>query len=141
MKDVVKKFSKAAQPILDLCAGTSGTASACMMVTKHRRFVGCENDATCYAASMASIVEAPARKIISEKLGTVRSERVQGVPEMGLEAGKRSRRSDVFLFGILHLDIPRRRPFRCTLPVFCRTGSTIELYFKLTVSFQYQGGM
>lgn len=56
MKGHVTRLSKAWHLAKDLCAGTLSVASPCMMFSKHRRFVGCQNDAGCFNAYVLCVV-------------------------------------------------------------------------------------
>lgn len=40
LKDIITKFTKTIELIVDLCAGTFSAASACLMLAKQRCFVG-----------------------------------------------------------------------------------------------------
>lgn len=47
MNDVVHKYSKRSQMVLDAFTGTLSAAKACILVDKHRPMVGGEKDVDC----------------------------------------------------------------------------------------------
>ena len=52
LKYLINKFTKAGDLVVDTCAGTFSTMTACVTMDKHRRFIGTDKDPNC-----ASIVE------------------------------------------------------------------------------------
>lgn len=76
-RDIVFKFSKPGQAVLEPRVGTFDTVKACMMAPKHRRRVGCGTDAVCCDESMASVVEAVARQVLNGELTIARSKKAQ----------------------------------------------------------------
>ena len=44
LKYLISKYSKPGDTVMDPCAGTASTMHACMLLDKHRKFVGCEPD-------------------------------------------------------------------------------------------------
>lgn len=55
MKDILPKCSKPDQRMLDAFAKTLYTEMGCLLLNNHRRFLGCNKDASCLQKSMPSI--------------------------------------------------------------------------------------
>ena len=49
MKELVEKFSQPEELVVDLCSGTFSTALGCLLLSKYRKFIGCERDAECFS--------------------------------------------------------------------------------------------
>lgn len=47
LKYLINKFCRPGSLVVDACAGTYSTMTACMALGKHRRFVGCDRDESC----------------------------------------------------------------------------------------------
>lgn len=65
MMDIIEKFTKPGDLVVDPCAGTFSVAMACMLMPKHRKFVGCDKDDSCLENSMTSLVALFARQILN----------------------------------------------------------------------------
>lgn len=63
MMDLVSKFTKPGELVVDNCTGTSATAKPCMLLPQHRRFVGCAKDSDCFQEVLPSVVEVFPRQI------------------------------------------------------------------------------
>lgn len=55
MKDIVWKFSKPDNLLLNVFAGTFSAAEFSLLLDKHRRLVGCEKDGDCVEKLMAGV--------------------------------------------------------------------------------------
>ena len=47
MKELICKYSKGGDIVVDMFGGTFSTAKACLELPEHRIFVGCDNDSSC----------------------------------------------------------------------------------------------
>lgn len=47
VKDIVKKYTKPGNLVVDACAGTFCVANGFMLLPKHRSFTGCKVDVSC----------------------------------------------------------------------------------------------
>lgn len=88
MINLILKFSKAGEVMLDTRAETFATRKTCMLAPKHWRFVGCESDKACFEASISSATEVFEIKALNEEPGIFKTERVQAVAKIYLEAAK-----------------------------------------------------
>lgn len=68
VKDIVRTFSQPVHVVLDPCVGTFATAKACMMLPRHRRFIGCEMDTGCCHKSCIYMVETILRQGLNQEL-------------------------------------------------------------------------
>lgn len=48
MMDLISKFSKAAELVVNTCIGNMATAKAFMQLRELRQFAGCEKDSACF---------------------------------------------------------------------------------------------
>ena len=49
MKELIEKFSQPEEFVVDLCSGTFAPALGCLLLSKYRKFFGCERDAECFS--------------------------------------------------------------------------------------------
>ena len=49
MKELIEKFSQPEELVVDLCSGTFSPALGCLLLSKYRKFIGCERDAECFS--------------------------------------------------------------------------------------------
>lgn len=56
MKDLVGEFSRLGDVVMDFCAGIGPTAKICILLDKHRKFVGCNVDSELLTAAEAGLV-------------------------------------------------------------------------------------
>lgn len=68
MQDIVEKFFKPGKLVVDLFSGKFATAKMCLDLPRHRRFLCCEADTECFAASTEELVETYAKQILTRKL-------------------------------------------------------------------------
>ena len=76
MKDIVSKFSKPGDLVMDPFSGTCSTAKACLSLNKHRRFVGCELDENCLKQSIEGVLKVFAEQVLSD------TSDIHGSPEL-----------------------------------------------------------
>lgn len=62
----VAKCSKGGHMAVDLWAGTFSVTKACMKLPIQPLLVGCEIDAVCFNASVSSIIETFAGRVVNE---------------------------------------------------------------------------
>lgn len=67
MDDRVNMFLKYGVHSVDLYSSTFATAKVCSEVPRHSRFMGCEVDAYCFAASTGTLFETYRKLVLSEK--------------------------------------------------------------------------
>lgn len=100
MKDLVRKFSRPGNIMMDFSIGTRSTAKACMLGNQHRTFVGCAMDSELPTAaeadhkltSVSQMLEPkpdisgsaemmPADRVFKDKVGAVLASRKTTVGE------------------------------------------------------------
>ena len=116
MMDIIEKFTKPGDLVVDPCAGTFSVAMACMLMPKHRKFVGCDKDDSCLENSMTSLVALFARQILnpnSDIDGTDHDKVHAKVLLRELDAIEAKRRLDIW-------DIPPGVPVVQTFPKYLR---------------------
>lgn len=57
MMDHLSRVSKAEELMLNICADNLVNAKVCFQLPKHRRFIGCENDAACVQNELPSLMK------------------------------------------------------------------------------------
>lgn len=65
MMDIVERLTRPGDIVVDFTAGTFPVLKACMLLPKHRRFVGCDIDKMCVEASQQSAVLTYAKQVLS----------------------------------------------------------------------------
>lgn len=68
LKELISRYSQPRDIVVDLFAGTFSTALACMELPGHRRFLGCESDAVCYAHAKHNAVIHFIRCVLEENI-------------------------------------------------------------------------
>lgn len=66
MRAILRKFTKPGSLVFDPCAGTGATAKACLLESKHRKFVGCEADRRCFELMRPSLLLVFASQVLNE---------------------------------------------------------------------------
>lgn len=127
VKDLVTKFSKPGLNMVDTCAGTSATASSCLMLSTHRRLIGFNIDAACFEVSITSVREVLARQVLNKKSGIVRSQRILEAANMFLEVAKATatKRQIMVWDSLPRLFTTQTTPQN--ISQFSETGSKIQL--------------
>ena len=67
MSDIIEKFSKPGDLVVDPCSGTFSVAKACLLLPKHRRFVGCDLDPACLQHTEDRLIELFARQLLNPR--------------------------------------------------------------------------
>jgi len=96
MMDIISKFTKPGDIVVDMFSGTFPTAKACMKLDKHRRFVGCDLDYKCIKFSMESLVRTYAEQLLNP------SSDIEGNDELVADASS-------YLKGLSRLDSKTER--------------------------------
>lgn len=76
MQDLVERFSKPGELIVDLFSGTFAIAETCLKVRRPHRCVSCKDNDDHFAAITEVLFETYAIKVLEEKL------QISGIPEM-----------------------------------------------------------
>ena len=63
----ITKFTKPGDTVLDCCAGTASTAFACMLLDKHRKFLGTEVDSDATIAVEDDLLRCYAKQLLNRK--------------------------------------------------------------------------
>lgn len=66
MKHIIQKFTKPGTLVVDACAVTFAVAKACMLLVKHRRFIGCKEDSSCVNEAILLLILLYARQLLSK---------------------------------------------------------------------------
>ena len=102
LKDIIVRMTKPGATVVDTFAGTCATAKACLMLKKHRKFIGCDKDEDCLEAAMPELLRVFAEQVLNEDSDIVCA------PEVG-EAAK------VYLHALKGMD-RRKRINKWTVP-------------------------
>lgn len=89
MRDLVEKFSKPCELVVDPFSGTFATA--CLELLRLRHFVGCKVDVGCPAASTKALDKTYARQILGKKSDNLCKEKLVNVYRIVLRASNCSR--------------------------------------------------
>lgn len=73
LKELIERYSKPGDIVADMFAGTLSTARACMEISEHRVFVGCDLDKECVTCAMPLVYETFARQLLDLK-STIRGD-------------------------------------------------------------------
>lgn len=65
MKDILQPFSKPGNIVEDDCAGTFSVTKAYRLL--HKKFIGCEVDASCATDDRSELILLPARLVLSKE--------------------------------------------------------------------------
>ncbi|PXF44265.1 Modification methylase CcrMI [Gracilariopsis chorda] len=79
LKKIICRLSQPGDMVVDMFAGTFSTAMACMELSKHRKFVGSEQDAACFAHAKHAAVLHFARTIQLAENDIPKTQEVRGV--------------------------------------------------------------
>ena len=63
MKELICRFTRPGDTVVDLFSGTFSTAMACLSIPQHRKFIGCESDDACFSHAQHHVLIAVARAI------------------------------------------------------------------------------
>lgn len=66
MRDLIRKFSKPGEQVVDLFFGMFRAASVCLKLLQYRRFVGCKTYSECFASGTEAQVETYAKQVLNE---------------------------------------------------------------------------
>lgn len=66
-KHLVEKFTKPGNLVQEASAGTFSVAKACMIILKHRKFIGCAVDPSCVAKPIPQLIMLNARQLLREE--------------------------------------------------------------------------
>lgn len=64
MIDLISKFYKAEEMVLDTCAATFVSEEACLQLSEERGFLGCEEDSACFWDALSSMVKGYGKQVL-----------------------------------------------------------------------------
>lgn len=67
MVDLVSKFLKVGEQVLDTCADTLATIKPCLKLPEHRKFVPCEKNSMRFEDALSSLVKVYANQVLSSE--------------------------------------------------------------------------
>ena len=67
IRELISRFSKKGDIVVDPFGGTSSTAMACFTLPEHQKFVGCEKDTVCFELAQNYVVKWFAAAISQKK--------------------------------------------------------------------------
>ncbi|MEM1002550.1 MAG: DNA methyltransferase, partial [Bacteroidota bacterium] len=67
MSNLIEKFSKPGDLVVDCFSGTFSVAKACFLLSKHRRFIGCDKDPVCLERTEDKLIEIFARQLLNPR--------------------------------------------------------------------------
>ena len=67
LQELISRFSKKGDIVVDPFGGTFSTAIACFSLPEHRKFVGCEKDTVCFELAQIYVVKKFAATIAQKK--------------------------------------------------------------------------
>lgn len=68
MKDLLRKYTRPENVVLDFCARTCSAAKACMLPDQHKKFVGCDVDSELLNAADKDLVVMFLAQVLSSTL-------------------------------------------------------------------------
>lgn len=99
MEDIVQKFSKPGNLVVDASAGTFSVATACTVLLKHRKVIGCGVDPGCMTEAMLQLILLYARQVLSTESKIDGKGEVRSLAKMYVKAGERWRCETVWACG------------------------------------------
>lgn len=67
MEDLVNKFSKSSEPVVDLFSGMFAFSMSCWGFLRYSPVVGCDVDSDCFIAVTKALFETSARYVLNER--------------------------------------------------------------------------
>lgn len=86
MKNIVQEFTKPVNLVVDTYDGTFSVVRACMLLHKHRKFIGCEVDPCCVTGAMPWLILLYAQQMFSIESDIDREEEARSSAKLYVRA-------------------------------------------------------